>query len=143
MELELSSTPVTKPDDRRPRLLEPLPVKLIAVDDVRLTAPAGVEPKLDSFYVHLLGFERSDSRELTYRADNFYLRFDVLERPVAHESLRATAIEIVSLIDAEKRIIEAELEYTRQRGLTPGQETLLLLDPAGNWIELSESRTVQ
>ena len=143
MELELSSTPVSKPDDRRPRLLEPLPVKLIAVDDVRLPAPAGVEPKLDWFYVDLLGFERSDSRELVYRADNFYLRFDVLERPVVHDSLRPTGIEIISLIDMEKRIIEAELEYARQRGLTPGQDTLLLLDPAGNWIELSESRTVQ
>ena len=143
MELEVSTTPVRKPDDRRMRLLEPLPVKLIAVDDVRLPAPAGVEPKLDSFYVHLLGFERSDPRELVYRADNFYLRFDVLERPVEHDSLRPTQIEVPSLIDTEKRIIEAELEYARQRGLTPGQETLLLLDPAGNWIELSEMRAVQ
>ena len=143
MELELSNTPVRKPDDRRPRLLDPLPVKLIAVEDVRLPAPAGVEPQLDRFYAQLLGFERADLRELVYRADNLYLRFDVLEHPVAHDSLRPTQIEIISLADTEKKIIEAELEYARQRGLTPGQETLLLLDPAGNWIELSEMRTVQ
>ena len=60
-----------------------------------------------------------------------------------HDSLRPLQIEIVSLVETEKKIIEAELEYSRQRGLTPGQETLLLLDPAGNWIELSEMRTVQ
>src|SRR5688500_8447719 len=58
MELEPTARPLPPVHDPRPRLLEPLPVRLIAVEDVRLPAPAGVETKLDAFYVVLLGFER-------------------------------------------------------------------------------------
>src|SRR4026208_1292462 len=45
------------PRARRPG---PLPVKLLAVEDVRLPATAGLESQLDAFYVGLLGFERVD-----------------------------------------------------------------------------------
>jgi hypothetical protein len=62
---------------------------------------------------------------------------------VIHESLRPLGVEIPSLADAEKKLIDTEIEYLRQRGLTPGEETLLVLDPAGNWIELVEHRTVR
>src|SRR3954454_9604123 len=44
--------------DRRRRMPEPLPVRLVAVADVRLPATAGLERELDAFYVDLLGFER-------------------------------------------------------------------------------------
>src|SRR5688500_10561026 len=44
--------------DRRPRVPEPLPVKLLVVSDPRLPAGAGLERRLDAFYVGLLGFER-------------------------------------------------------------------------------------
>src|SRR5688572_7744007 len=46
--------------DRRPRMPEPLPVRVLAVEDVRLPATAGLEPQLDDFYVGLFGFERVD-----------------------------------------------------------------------------------
>ena len=128
--------------DKRPRMPEPLPVRLVSIEDVRMPAPAGVETKLDDFYVKLLEFQRIES-ELAYQADNFVLRFDIFERPVEHQSLRPQQIEVLSLADTEKKLIERELEYTRQKGLTPGEESLLLLDPAGNWIELTERRIVQ
>ena len=51
-------------------------------------------------------------------------------------------IEIPSLADAELKLVEGEREYIRQRGLTPGHESLLLQDPAGNWIELFEVRRI-
>jgi len=116
-----------------------LPVRLVAVENVRLPAPTGVEEKLDALYVDLLQFERC-AGELAYRSDNFVLRFEVADRPVAHESLRAQGIEVISLAETEKKLIDAEIEYARQRGVTPGRETLLLLDPAGNWIEIGEIR---
>ena len=63
MELEpLEPAPATsfRPAvDRRPRMPEPLPVKLVAVADVRLLSAAGLERRLDAFYVGLFGFERS------------------------------------------------------------------------------------
>jgi len=143
MDLEPGNPEFEPVIDRRPRVPEPLPVRLIAIADVRLPAPAGVEVRLDDFYVQLLGFERLDpATALNYRADNFELHFQVHERPVVHDSLRALLIEIPSLRDAEQKLIDAQLAYTRQKGTTPGSESLVLLDPAGNWIELVERREV-
>jgi hypothetical protein len=140
MELE-PSTGIKPALDRRPRMDEPLPVNLVAVDDVRMPAPAGVELELDAFYVGLLGFERvPPETELNYRAENFALRFELQERPVEHENLRPQGIEVPSLAEAELKLIEGEYEYVRQRGVLPGTETIVMRDPAGNWIELIELR---
>ena len=143
MELEPVNTPMPPVTDPRPRVFPPLPVRLVAVDDVRLPAPAGAEKDLDAFYVLLLGFERHDEAEIVYRADNFLLRFDVQEPPLTHDSLRPIGIEVMSLAETEQKLIELEIDYGRQRGVTPGNDTLLLRDPAGNWLELMESREVR
>src|SRR5687767_7663075 len=160
--------------DRRPRMPEPLPVKLLAVEDVRLPATAGLEAQLDGFYVGLLEFERVDvevprrrakvepmpgvreeGREwpvlrrgrsglppgLTapdrphhfgpvYRAENFRVHFHLVEGLVEREVLRPLGIEVPSLAEAASKLAAAEVEYARQRGVTPGQESLLLTDPA-------------
>ncbi|HEV7302339.1 MAG TPA: hypothetical protein VGN72_23575 [Tepidisphaeraceae bacterium] len=129
--------------DVRPRMAEPLPVRLVAINDVQLPAPAGVEVKLDAFYEGIFRFARSaDLHELVYHADNFDLRFTVLDRPVPHASIRPTGIEVPLLADITQRLTEAEIEYTVQRGIFPGLESLLLLDPAGNWIEVTDQRAV-
>jgi hypothetical protein len=133
--------------DPRPRLPEPLPVRLVAVEDVRMLAPRDSEAALDAFYVGFLGFERycgaelSDG-ELAFRADNFILRFRFIDPPLVHETLRPQGIEVLDLAGLERKFIDAELEYTRVRSVTPGRETLLLLDPAGNWVEIGEIRLV-
>ncbi len=142
LELE-PATGLTPRVDRRPRMDEPLPVKLVAVEDVRMPAPAGVEVQLDAFYVDLLGFERMPPEtELNYRAENVALRFDMEERPVEHDNLRPQGIEIMSLAEAELKLIEGEYEYVRQRGIVLGTETIVLRDPAGNWIEVIELRPI-
>jgi len=144
MELEPGNPDFTPVIDRRVRMPEPLPVRLVSVEDVSLAAPAGVEVQLDQFYVKFLGFERMEPlTELVYRAENFLLRFDVKDQPIEHDSMRAIAIEVQSLAEAEKKLIEAEIDYARHRGITPGMESILLLDPAGNWVELVESRGVR
>ncbi len=134
-------------EDRRRRMEEPLPVKLIAVDDVRLVTPGGIEKELDEFYVRLWQFERDTaaggSGTVVYRAENFRLRFQIVEdSQIERDTLRPQGIEVMSLAEAEHKLIEEEIEYIRQRGLTPGYESLLLLDPAGNWIELIEYRPI-
>ncbi len=129
--------------DRRARVPEPLPVRLMAIADVRLVAPAGVEREMDALYADILGFERMEPMtSLIYRADNFTLTFELQEGPIVHESLRATVVEIPSLGQTEHKLIEAEIPYTRQRSTAPGVESLVLLDPAGNWLELVESRLI-
>lgn len=152
IELEPSSGEFEPRVDRRPRIPEPLPVKLVAVADVTLLAPAGVEEQLDALYVKLLGFEKQPPEpatsgrpvpDLVYRAENFLLRFEIREGPVIErDTLRPQQVEVPSLIDAEHKLVDAEIEYTRQRGLVAGQESLLLADPAGNWIEVVQYKPV-
>src|SRR3954447_17074825 len=121
---------------------EPLPVRIVAVEDVRLDAAAGLEERLHDFYVRLLEFERAAGDELAYRAENFTVRFVVHETPPPRESLRPLGVIVLSLADAERKLLEREIEYTRQRGVTPGSESLLVLDPAGNWVEIQEDRRI-
>jgi len=143
MELEPTGLPVSPPDDPRPRLAEPLPVRLIAVDDVTLLAAAGLEVDLDAFYIKLLGFERrSDLTRLAYRADNFDIQFTILEPPFTREDLRAIGIEIPSLRDMERELLDRNIPYAWEKGLTPGVKSILLQDPAGNWLQLSEVRAI-
>ena len=129
--------------DRRPRMDEPLPVRLVAIADLTLPVIAGLEVDLDRFYVGLLEFVRDpDARQLIYHADNFALRFVVQELLPERGEYRPVQIEVQSLIVAEQKLLEAKIEYVRQRTLVPGQESLVLLDPAGNWVELVEYRAV-
>jgi hypothetical protein len=142
-QLEPSANIALPKTDKRPVIPEPLPVRLVAIEDVHLPASAGKEVELDAFYVGMWGFERDDNpAELVYRAENFRLRFDVLEPPVTRDELRPVQIEVQSLRQAERKLIEAELEYERQKGLTAGSDVLLLLDPAGNWVALVEAKAI-
>jgi hypothetical protein len=130
--------------DRRPRMDEPLPVRLVAIADITLPVIAGLEVDLDRFYVGLLEFLRDpDLHQLVYHADNFALRFVVQELLPQRGEYRPVQIEVQSLIVAEQKLIQRKMEYLRQKTLTPGQESLVLLDPAGNWVELVEYRAVR
>ena len=150
--LELESPPagaeVFRPDgpsDRRPHMPQPLPVRLIAVADVRLAAPRILDvARLDAFYLDLLQFQRTLAApgQLAYLAENFTLYFDLLDSPLPHESIRPLGIDVLSLPRVEHILIDTETEYTRQRGTTPGRETLLVLDPAGNWVEIGQVRLI-
>jgi len=93
--------------------------------------------------LYFAGLERvGPETELIYRAENYELRFDVKDRPLTHESLRALVIEVASLREMEEKLTQAEMVYSRQRGMAPGTESIVLLDPAGNWVELVELRVV-
>src|SRR5690242_6029307 len=84
--------------DRRRHIPEPPPVRLVAVHDVRLPAPAGRECELHFFYIDLLLFERVPADVFpAYRSENFSLRFDVLEPPLSRDDMRPTGIQVPSL----------------------------------------------
>jgi hypothetical protein len=143
IEVEGMASPFKPPvDDKRPKMPEPLPVRLIAVGDVALPAQAGREKAMDALYVGILKFLRDPSAaDLVYQADNFRLCFQNRDGLIERDSYRSVQIEVqCSLAEIEARLIEAELEYVRQRGLTPGTESLTLTDPSGNWIEIVEKR---
>jgi hypothetical protein len=130
--------------DQRLRIPEPPPVRLVTIDDAHLPAAAGSECELDTFYVGLLRFEREpDFHFPIYRAENFRVIFDVLEPPIERETLRPLGIEVPSLGEIEQKLLDAEIKYVRQRGLMPGQESILLRDPAGNWVQIEERRELR
>jgi hypothetical protein len=142
IELHAAAHELTQPDNR-PRIPEPLPVWLVAVDDVVRPAPLGIEETLDSFYVGLLGMVRSAAEgQLAYHADNFDLQFEMGPPPVEHPLLRPLGIQVPLLAAIESRLLEMEIPYSFQMGTTPGLESIILLDPAGNWVELTDRRVV-
>jgi hypothetical protein len=141
IELE-PSTGLVPTADLRPRMDEPPPVNLVAVEDVRRFTPPGLEVALDRFYCGLWQFEKETAdNTLVYRAENFRLRLATVvdQDPIERESMRPQGIIVPSLRDAERKLIDRELSYQRQRGLAPGQYSLLCQDPAGNWLELVEA----
>lgn len=77
-----------------------------------------------------------------YRAENHRVCFHVLEPLIERDSLRPLGIEVPSLTSTRLQLEQMEIEYTRQKGLYPGQDSLLVRDPGGNWVEISESRPV-
>src|SRR5262245_41383109 len=126
MELEPSANVVLPGADRRPLVPEPIPVRLLTVDDAQLFASAGLEVQLDEFYVGLLRFERCllNEHEIIYRADNFRLKFEIIERFPERDTLRPLLVEVPRLSDVEHQLIEREMEYSRLRGITPGEQRL-------------------
>ncbi len=128
--------------DRRKRIEEPLPSRLIAVADVRLLTPTENRENLDGFYVDMLGMIRVPGPRLIYRTDNFRIHFDERPLPIEYPDLKPLGIEVRDLWDAEHQLVAAGIEYTRQRHVSVGLESLLLRDPGGNWVELVESRSI-
>ncbi|MBC7793144.1 MAG: hypothetical protein H7Z43_05520 [Clostridia bacterium] len=142
MELDEPAKPFDLRPDTRPRVPEPLPVKLIAVADMRIEAAAGLERKLNEFYVGLLGMQRLTGNAIAYRTETFDLYVDVLEPIIERDDYRPVPIQIPSLAEMERKLIEAKIEYVRQKGMVAGEEFLLLQDPGGNWVELSQVRLI-
>jgi len=146
IELDPASGVFEVDEDRRPKLEQPPPVRLVSIEDCQLWAPAGLERLLDEFYTGLLDFQRQDpepdesGHELIYRAENFRLRIQVLERPLPREDFRPLAVAVPSLNDLARRLAEAKIEYERQLGLVPGEDNLLFNDPAGNPVTVGEYR---
>jgi hypothetical protein len=80
--------------------------------------------------------------EIIYRADNFRVRFFVLERRTTREGYRPLGILVTSLPALVQRLNDAKIDFVRQRGLELGSDSLLLYDPAGNPVEIGEFRIV-
>lgn len=146
IELE-PATGLTPRADLRPHMPEPPPVKLLSVADVHLPSATGYEPDLDAFYVAVLKFERAASRDsaddrvnaLTYRAENHALVFDVMEPPLNRDDITPTPIEVPSLRELRQVLIDREIPFQATQGLDPASEFIVLKDPTGNWLSISES----
>lgn len=140
---ELEPAPAVAPEmkaDARPLIPQPLPVRIVAVADVTLLARAGCEVELDAFYEGLLGFLRirEPADPIVYRSDNFDVIVRIDEPPIQRSDVRPLGVEVESLGTIEQKLIEDEIEYLRQKSVQPGNDSLLILDPGGNWVELRQ-----
>ena len=143
LELE-GPTGKTLAADLRPLVPEPPPVRLVAVADVHLPAADDLSAQLNGFYADLLGFERryGDEDVIVYHAEKFRLFFDLVAPPVDRENIRPVGVEVRSLPLVIFRLNERRIEFRKLRGILTGQTSLLVQDPAGNWVELTERKEV-
>jgi hypothetical protein len=146
VELEPSAINFNPPADSRPTIPEPLPVRLIAIGDVRADAVAGTEVAMDEIYVKVLEFQRVpqpvDAHRITYQADNARLNFTVKEPTFARDDFRPIQIEVLSLAVLSNKLIEREIEFTRQKSIIPGQESVVFQDPSANFVEVTERKKI-
>jgi catechol-2,3-dioxygenase len=142
-------TGIVPPVDVRPLIPIPPPVRLVAVEDVLVHAgdldPA-LRAKVEDFYVRLLGFElrERDIDRLVLQGETHRLIYDFAspQPPPPADGYRFIGLEVPTFRDLEPRLRDAEVEYERQRGIHPGADKLVMRDPAGQWLEVTERRAV-
>ena len=78
----------------------------------------------------------------SYRAERHQLRVRWVDQRIDRESLRPVDIEVPSLAELEDVLVTRVIAYEHQRGIASGSDTLLLQDPAGNWVRVGEAQRV-
>ena len=116
---------------------------LVTVEDARLLSSKGWERELDAFYVGLLKFEPDKKvAGIAYKAENFRIVFDLVRGPVERDDMRMLGIIVKSLRETAQLVRDAKVEFEWERGLQAGDERLVLTDPAGNWLRVTQSKPV-
>jgi len=145
MRIEEPSQLFTPVSDTRPLMPAPPPVRLIAIDDVRLPALASAADSHDAFYVGLLQFERDTAdaeAAIVYRAERWRLLFDLHETFPVRDDYRATQVAVPHFDDVVRLLTDAETPFEWQKGTAPGLEAILLQDPSGNWVRVEPIRAI-
>jgi hypothetical protein len=125
--------------DDRPMLDEPPPVKVLAVRDVELQAADDELPAVAAFYAGLLGLKPLDAR--TFGSATVDLRLVPPEGE--RDSLKPLGLQAQHYKQIVERLQMDEVDFEIVRGLVAGGDTILLRDPAGNWVGIGEWREVR
>lgn len=72
-----------------------------------------------------------------YRAENFALRYRLTASPTP-ETLKTIQVEVPSLEEVVRLLLERQIGYERFRGLTPGLVWLHVPEPSGHVVEVFE-----
>lgn len=146
MELEEPTSHVQPPNDPRRRLPEVPVVWVDVIEDVVLPCLVGAEEATDRLYAQQLRFERlmtDDRLSRVYRAENAVVRLQIMQTLPAKRDLRPLMLSIPHLDDFLKLLIEDEIPYEWQRGITPGTDRLLFRDASGNWLSVGLRASVR
>lgn len=121
------------------------PPRILAIDDVRLTAPPGAFDGIRSLYVELLGLE-----EVTAEAAGVLvlrglprsgprLIVELLEQVADKPMRRQAVLQVKTLTPYADVLTERRIPFEWSSGWFFFDRRLGLLDPGGNWIELVAS----
>lgn len=122
--------------------------RLLAVNDVHLTAPYGTRDALCRFYGELLGFRRveaghEDALQVTFVGiprSGPRLIIDLLEVSAAKPMRRQALVQFGTLAPLAEALTERGIVFEWSTGWFFFDRRIGLLDPAGNWIELTSSQ---
>jgi hypothetical protein len=143
-------TAVEPVHDLRPVIPVPPPVRVIAVEDVTLLAPAHHAAAIDHLMTVILPLVKEmplkqahvDAGAIgVYLAEN--VRVVYLARDEPPPSPRhILQLELGDLRELRQRLQDAEIEYELSKRLMPGDVRVAFLDAAGNPIEVLENRAI-
>lgn len=144
MDLEQPDFQFTLPADRRARVPVPPAVQLLAVADVTMDVAPGKAKPVAEMFVALLQFEveSRDETQIVLRSGNARLIVREFKQAKPREDLMPLRLVVPSLASLRMRLGEMRIEYSYQRGITPGQRQVVFQDPAGGFVEVSESRQI-
>lgn len=136
--------------DLRPVMPVPPPVRVIAVEDVTVLAPAEHAAAIDRLMTEILPLVKEVPMKQAYvdaGAIGVYLAENVrvvyLARDEPPPSPRhILQMELADLRGLRQRLQDAEIEYELSKRLMPGDVRVAFLDAAGNPIEVLENRAV-
>ena len=119
------------------------PPRVLAIDDVRLIAPAEQAEAMTSFYAQVLGLDvlkpLAEGRGLAFRGlaragPRVIVRFDEPREDRAVR--RQLALEVRSLQEYAELFLDRGIEHEWARGWFYFERRLMLFDPAGNRVEM-------
>ncbi len=122
------------------------PPRVLAIDDVRLVAPAEQADAVAAFYTDVLGLDSlkplPEEQGLAFRGlaragPRVIVRFD---KPREDRAVRRQlALEVRSLQECAELFIDRRVEHEWASGWFYFERRLMLFDPAGNRIEMVAS----
>ncbi len=116
--------------------------RILAIADVRMTAPPHARTRVLEFYESFVGFEPLDgdgAPELVFLGrprTGPRLIVAITDRHREPPPRRQLLVEVASLAASAEELADRAIPFTWSRGWTAFDRRLALQDPAGNWVEL-------
>ena len=117
--------------------------RILAIEDVHLCSPPTVEADLRIFYTGLLGLDLMGEAPGTsligfrgYPRSGPQLIVTLTTDPQAHSPRRQVLVQVASLRECAEALSDRGIAFEWSQGWSFYDRRLLILDPAGNRVEL-------
>ncbi|NLX21125.1 MAG: hypothetical protein GXY55_05545 [Phycisphaerae bacterium] len=116
--------------------------RILAISDVRMTAPPAAREGIRDFYVTFVGLEPLDGQEapalvfLGRPRTGPRLIVSITDEHCEPLPRRQLLVQVANLAESAEDLLERAVPFAWSRGWTSFDRRLALQDPAGNWVEL-------